>query len=404
MLSHENFRAREHGLLKQLALLNPSPVSSGPMAQTVEEAARQSVSFRPSSSIREDAWHGAHPTPAYEWWYFDALSPDGRDAFVVIFLSNFIFSPRYNRSASESLRQSGSPQSSTTVPAVAACFYRDGRPLFRSINEYSHDDFQAGTTKPECRIGQSSFRFVDDETKPRYELTIETHLRRDRILRARLSWTIEEGDLFEAEKENVSDNAAHNWNMVAPRCDVSGEIVLTERSGKRFFEHDFHGVGYHDHNWDARWMPATISEWQWGRVHFPKATAVFYSYRERNETKPVTRLYLIQDDSLSVFTPQLKMSRTRRHFFGLRYPRLLQFQATSENYHASLEVRQQRVIDGSFFYLRFLSEATLETIGGRTSLATCITEQLNPHTLSRTWLRWLINMRIGRNGRGAFLP
>ena len=31
-----------------------------------------------------------------EWWYFDALSEDGRDAVVIIFLDNFIFSPRYN--------------------------------------------------------------------------------------------------------------------------------------------------------------------------------------------------------------------------------------------------------------------------------------------------------------------
>ncbi len=31
--------------------------------------------------------------PAYEWWYFDAVSDDGRDALVIIFLSNFIFSP-----------------------------------------------------------------------------------------------------------------------------------------------------------------------------------------------------------------------------------------------------------------------------------------------------------------------
>lgn len=403
-LAPEISHTKESALFEQLALLNPTLVSSGAMAQTIEETAGEAARLRPSSSIREDVWHGAAPTPAYEWWYFDALSRDGRDGLVVIFLSNFIFSPRYNRSAAESLRQSGSTQTASPFPALAICFYRDGRPLFRSINEYAPHDFHASTTVPECRIGQSSFRLIEDEAKPRYEMTIDTHLRRNRSLRARLSWTVEEGDLFEAEKENGSDDAAHYWNMVAPRCSVSGEITLAERSGTPSFEHDFHGVGYHDHNRDARWMPATIAEWQWGRVHFPEATAVFYSYRERDESRPATRLYLIQDDSLSIFAPQFKASQTRRHLFGLRYPRLLQFQSTAQNSPASLEVRQHRIIDSSFFYLRFLSEATLETVGRRAQRAIGITEHLAPHTLSYTWLRWLINMRIGRNGRGAFLP
>lgn len=385
-------------------MLNLPLVSSTPMARTVEETASAGGNFLPSSSITEDVWHGDAPTPAYEWWYFDALSHDGRDALVVIFLSNFIFSPRYNRSAAESLRPTESPQTAAPFPALAICFYRDGRPIFRSINEYSPDDFQASTTTPECRIGQSGFRFIRDDAKPRYELTIETPLRRNRHLRARLSWSIDEGDFFEAKKENASGHGAHYWNMVAPRCDVSGEMFITERSGEPSFELDFHGVGYHDHNWDARWMPATIYEWQWGRIHFPEATAVFYVYRERNDSPPVTRLYLIQNNALSIHTPHLTMSQSRRHFFGLRYPRLLQFQETSANHSARLEVRQQRIIDSSFFYLRFLSEATLETVGRHTQRATGITEHLAPRTLSYTWLRWLINMRIGRNGRVSFLP
>jgi hypothetical protein len=151
-------------------------------------------------------------------------------------------------------------------------------------------------------------------------------------------------------------------------------------------------------------MPATISEWQWGRVHFPQATAVFYSYRERNESQPATRLYLIQDNSLSIFAPQLIMREPRRHFFGLRYPRHLRLQTTSADYNATLEVRQRRIIDSSFFYLRFLSEARLETVGGRTERAIGITEHLAPRALGHAWLRWLIDMRIGRNGRAAFLP
>ena len=49
-----------------------------------------------SSSVAADVWHPQKNPKAYEWWYFDALSDDGREAIVIIFLDNFIYSPRYN--------------------------------------------------------------------------------------------------------------------------------------------------------------------------------------------------------------------------------------------------------------------------------------------------------------------
>lgn len=373
------------------------------MTRTSETTASKAERLRFSSSIAGDVWHGEAHTPAYEWWYFDALSPDGRDALVIIFLTNFVFSPRYNRSVMESLREPQTPHSAASFPAVAVCFYRDGRPLFRALNEYAPDDFQADTMQPTCRIGRNTFRLVESDAETRYELNIETTLRRRRSLRARLEWRVTEGNFFDDEKEAVtSDDDAHHWNMVAPRCDVSGEIALIERNAQRSHEYSFQGVGYHDHNRDARWMPATIAEWQWGRIHFPAATAVFYRYREHDQNQHSTRLHLIQNNSLAVHAPELTMTETRQHLFGMRYPRLLRFQAANES--LILSVRQQRVVDSSFFYLRFLSEATLETNGAGTQHATGISEHLAPGALSKRWLWWLINMRIGSNGRGAFLP
>lgn len=360
--------------------------------------------LRPSSSIAGDVWHDETPDTAYEWWYFDALSDDGRDALVIIFLSNFIFSPRYNRMATASLRQSKQAHNSPRHPAVAICFYRDGHPLFRAINEYAAGEFSASPTQPEAHIGPNTFRLVETSAGPRYELSISTKLRRNRILQAQLIWTMTDGNFFDEENDVGPDAALHHWNMVAPRCDVSGEIKVSERSGERFFESQYRGTGYHDHNRDGRWMPQTIAEWQWGRIHFPRSTAVFYRYRERDKTEHTTRLYLVQDGSLTACSPQFSEDRRRRHLFGLRYPRLLRLQGNAGGALPTLSVRQERVVDGSFFYLRFLSEATLETTDGRVQHATGISEHLAPRSLSFPWLQWLIDMRIGRNGRGAFLP
>lgn len=382
--------------------------------------------LRPSSSIADDVWHNDAGAAAYEWWYFDALSADGRDVLVVIFLSNFLFSPRYNRAAAESLRHPSHAATNTKrFPALAVSFYRDGRPLFRAINEYGPEDFESATSWPECRIGESNFRLVENGPAALYELDINTRLRGRRRLQARLQWKMKEGDFSRDERETVKDEretatnervaetgerdaatkkSVHHWNMVAPRCEVTGQLALLESSGERSFEQEFRGIGYHDHNRDARWMPATIAGWQWGRFHFPAATAVFYSYREHDQTLPVTHLQLIRENTLSVFTPQLIAAAPCRHLFGLRYPHLLQLRPDEPGDCPRLKVKQQRVLDGSFFYLRLLSEASLELADGRTLHATGITEHLAPRALGYRWLRWLINMRIGSNGRGAFLP
>ncbi|MGI9036502.1 MAG: hypothetical protein ACR2GD_10750, partial [Pyrinomonadaceae bacterium] len=68
-----------------------------------------------------------------------------------------------------------------------------------------------------------------------------------------------------------------------------------------------------------------------------------------------------------------------------------------------LNVQQIKPIDQSFFYLRFLSEARLKSRDGKIHEAYAVTEHLAPKILKYRWLDWLVNMRIGRNGKGAFL-
>ncbi|HVF48654.1 MAG TPA: hypothetical protein VNA19_01125 [Pyrinomonadaceae bacterium] len=371
--------------------------------------------LRQSSSLAGDAWHaGDHRAGAYEWWYFDAASDDGRDALVIIFLDNFIFSPRYNRTASQKPPESTARTFAThsQFPAVVCCLYRDGRPVIRAINEYTAGDFAADAARPACGIGLSGFQLVDSAQGARYRITLDETLRRGRRLSARFEWVVAEGDfdarggrdVLKVDKEiaDGSDEGSHVWNMVAPRCRVSGTITTVERDGRRSTVREFSGTGYHDHNRDRRWLPATVAEWQWGRAHFAGATAVFYRYRERGQTEHFTRLFLVRDGMLSVHRAQLTAARLRRHHFGLRYPSELRFETADES--ATLRVSQTRVLDGSYFYLRFDGEAALDTRDARTTRrAHAITEHLAPRALRSRWLDWLTDMRIGRQGRASFL-
>lgn len=373
--------------------------------------------FSFSSSVAADVWHPKKDAKAYEWWYFDALSDDGSEAIVIIFLDNFIFSPRYNKtetadsaaSDSESLRQRlrrtlFSPKAAfqnpnARFPAVAFVYYRDGKPVYRAINEFGEKDFAASAEKPECRIGDCSFTFESASYGSGYLISIKANLSRERRLEAAFEWLSIEAD-FAPERAAAKD-AAHNWNMVAPRSDVSGKITVFDRKNAIADIRHFRGSGYHDHNLDNRWLPETVEDWHWGRVHFADSTAVFYRYAEVNSETPVTKLLVIRDGALRERDAVYAETDFTRDKFGIKYPARMSF--TSED-NLRLSVKHRQVIDSSFFYLRFLSEMTLVLADGKSRQAVGITEYLAPAALKRRYLDFLINMRIGRNGKGSFLP
>lgn len=373
--------------------------------------AQHSHGFRVCSSFAGeicdlDAWRDANAAAAYEWWYFDAVSDDGRTAIVVIFLSNFVFSPRYNRHVARHQEQLPTP-AHERFPAVAFTVYRDGRPLLRQIQEYDAGDFGCDAQNAACRIGTNRFELVNDRDGSAYRLSIELPLRRKRRVRAEFRWHVTSGNLLDDEERPDDAGAtSHQWNLVAPRCAVTGNVNVTDgaRSTKQIC---FQGVGYHDHNRDRRWMPEAFTEWHWGRAHFEDYTAVFYRYVGTETQRPLTRLFLVEHRTnvLRSFEASFAGSNRKRNIFGLSFHETLELRPIDEpNQNAcALNVDGQRVIDASFFYLRFRGVATL-SVGNRVlHTAPLISEYLRPQPLANRALWWLVNMRIGRNDRHSFL-
>ncbi|MCY7347321.1 MAG: hypothetical protein LH614_13990 [Pyrinomonadaceae bacterium] len=373
------------------------------MTTAIQPAASERFSF--SSSIKADVWHPKQSSKAFEWWYFDALSEDGRDAVVIIFLDNFIFSPRYNSTnrrinkLAEKLRRKKDPQCQKCFPAIAFTYYRDGKPKYRAINEFLPEEFSADETKPSCRIGDNYFRLDTAPYGSGYTLSINAKLRKNRHLKANFEWLSVESDFLPDNPINAED--AHSWNLVTSRADVSGRINIIDDQSKSLDTVHFRGTGYHDHNLDNRWMPETVSDWQWGRAHFADATAVFYRYHEHGAAQPTTKLFTVRDGKLLDRDASYEETNFSRDVFGIKYPQRLTL-VTEDNMR--LRVKQSKIIDASFFYLRFLSEITLTLRDGKPRKTLGITEYLNPKALKYGWLDWLTNMRIGRNGKGSFLP
>lgn len=366
--------------------------------KALEQVKNEKFSF--TSSIAADVWHAKPNSEAYEWWYFDALSEDGRDAVVIIFLDNFIFSPQYNRSVHNSKFKVKNPKSEIrNFPAVAFTYYRDGKPKYRAINEFAVEDFAASADKPFCKVGENSFRLESASYGSGYVLSIDARLRKNCHLKANFEWLSIEKNFLPEKPISVED--AHSWNLAVARADVTGKISVSGAKGINTDVVNFRGTGYHDHNFDNRWLPETVSDWQWGRAHFADATAVFYRYKEINEAEATTKIFTVQDDILNEKGAVYKEENFGRDVFSLRYAKKLNFTADDDT---RLKVKQTKIIDSSFFYLRFLSEMTLTLPDGKLRETVGITEYLQPKALKYRWLDWLVNMRIGRNGKGSFLP
>lgn len=344
--------------------------------------------FAFSSSVKADVWHPQNDPKSYEWWYFDALADGGKEAVVIVFLDNFIYSPRYNRDT----RQAG------RFPAISFTYFRDGQPLYRCINEYSETDFFASRESPECKIGESSFKLQTESYGSGYAVSINAKLSGNRRLEANLEWLSIESD-FSAESFCYQESS-HCWNMVAPRSDVTGKITVTDRKGRVLDVRTFRGTGYHDHNLDNRWLAKTVRDWHWGRAHYADSTAVFYRYCELGDHTPSTKLLVIKDGELRERAAEYEEQNYVRDKFGIRYPTRLRL--ISED-NMRLRVKPIKVIDSSFYYLRFLSEITLTLRDGIPRKTTGITEFLAPKTLKYRWLNWLSDMRTGRNGKAPRL-
>jgi carotenoid 1,2-hydratase len=345
-----------------------------------------------------DVWHPQKDPKAYEWWYFDALSDDGNEAVVIVFLDNFIYSPRYNTARKTDVNGKDAESRFERFPAVSVTYYRDGRQVYRTVNEYPANEFIASQNSPECRIGNNSFRYESAPYGSGYTVTLDLPLSRSRRLEAHFEWLSIESDF--ASAPFCYENSSHCWNLVAPRSDVTGKITVVDSAGRKRDVRSFRGTGYHDHNLDNRWLAKTVSHWHWGRAHFADCTAIFYRYHEIGNDSPSTKLFVIKNGELETREVRYEEQNHARDKFGIRYPTSLRLIAEDG---VQLDSKPLKVIDSSFYYLRFLSSISFLAADGKEHHTKGITEFIAPKALKHRWLNRLSDLRTGRNGKGPLI-
>lgn len=325
----------------------------------------------------EEAAHGEwlRRTPGgYEWWYFDALSDDGRHALTCIWFLGNPFSPYYRRAA---LGQAADPFRHN---GLFFALYQEGQLHAYHFTRFPAAQILAGEALP------LDFRFGDNcltTTPTGWHLSLSDENANRRRLEAALTFAAPPPVPI-AESQNEAEAAApessHWWLPAAPVCRVSGRIALRAAHNPGAEEIMFRGTGYHDHNWGRLPFAAEIRDWYWARAALNgERAAILYHVRPRHGAKAVSHFLLFEQGRIVQHDPAPRVSlfRPAVNAFGTLYATRLEVVSSECSVRFEFGAR----LDSAPFYVRALCAATMSG-DGKAETGHGIGEYLRPRMMS----------------------
>lgn len=365
------------------------------MEEITEKVAARNMAF--VSSVSDDVWHARQDEKAFEWWYFDALSDDGREAVVITFTDNYVFSPRYFESHTHQQPVNaiaGDPKV-LRFPAVTFLYSVDGKIVFKTVNEFGFDQFVGRSGSADCSVGRSSISAKSASYGSGHIVTVDVPLGPDKRLRAAFEWLTVEGDLMHDATEG---QAGFLWNMVSPRSDVSGRIEVLDQTGKSKQLIHYRGTGYHDHVSGTDALNEILNCRQWGRAHFNDCTAVYCVVDTESVGHGAARLIVTRDGTISMRSADVGATRFQRDLHGIRYPQRIVLNGEDD---VCLRAKPVETIESTFYNVRSLSEMTLTLNDGKPRKTIGISEIVSPKNMKYKLFRWLSDLQIDRKEGGS---
>lgn len=335
----------------------------------------------PAEEAAHAAWLRQAPG-AYEWWYFDARSADGRWALACIWFLGNPFSPYYAQAARG---QEGDP---FAAPALFFALYQEGR-----LHAYHFSQFEAGVD-----VGSSlptSFRFGPNTlslTNGQWQMTLSDENANGRHLEAALTFTAPPLQAAPVQSDQFDDT--HSWLPAAPFCAVTGQITLREAHNPGAETIPFEGTGYHDHNWGRLPFDAAIQDWYWARAALGGTrAAVLYHVRPKSRKAARTHLLLFENGKLRRHETGCRVTLSRRTLSGLGAVYATRLTASAGDLHTEFVLEKR--LDSAPFYVRALCRATVRE-GEREEEGQGIGEYLSPGMMGWPLVASAMKARIVR--------
>lgn len=237
------------------------------------------------SSTADGTWGDQKFCERHVRWHFDALSDDGREAIVIVFVAD--------RPEASLLASTEAESAEETDRAVFFSYFVDGKAICRASHKLSSD----------VDVG-NVFRLAGDAEEPNfvhttapygtgYSVELDLKLVAGGHVKADLEWLSVESNLMPDDPDLPYTDL--KWNIATPRADVSGRLAITEKSGKVRSVNHFRGTGFHDQRMSSMDMIAGSREWLWCRAHFADMTAIFFRFWSRRSERPSNTLVLVRD-------------------------------------------------------------------------------------------------------------
>lgn len=338
----------------------------------------------PSLQNDPDRWVNPQSAGAHEWWYFDAISDDGRDALVMVWYAALPFDPDYGVASLRHIRQPERFPKPEPLDhcAVGFSWYRDGKTVGYALNRFNRSHFSHQIVEDSLNLDVHRNRLTRD-SDGLYRLSMQTPALTygpvpGKTIHAEVEFQ-PVAPLNGWEKDLGSGEHPHLWILAAPDCRVAGEISVGKQTLK------FQGRGYHDHNAGDDELSRSFHRWHWGRFHHEDRTSIYYV----SEPKPGEShgLWLTCRDGQVVGTStfeRLAGQNFKKTVFGIRYENQLS--------HAPEELQWTlgKPVDQGPFYLRWVGQSDLKGAGhGRG-----ICELLQADKLHKPWFNWMIPYRL----------
>ena len=317
---------------------------------------------------------------AHEWWYFDAISDDGRDAIVAVWYAGLPFDPEYGVATLRHLRNPAKHHQPRALDhsAIGFSWYRDGKLVVYALNGYRADRFCHRADPFAVEVASS--RVERDGTG--YRLTVAMPTVDGQPISA--EFRFHPADATEPFERNLgTPEAPHDWILAAADCRVEGTASVGSET------RTFAGRGYHDHNAGAEDLTVAMRRWEWGRVHSGPRTDVYYrSEPHRGDTRS---LWITCRDGRPVEVRERVTVATegpQRNVFRVAHADMLRLSEGEE----TLTRRNASLVDDGPFYLRWLAEFDVEETSGVKGFA----ELLDTRNLHSRWFNWMIPYRLKR--------
>jgi hypothetical protein len=225
---------------------------------------------------KENAWRTDGLPDSFEWWYFDALTPDGT-VVVLTFYAKHPLDPR---------------------PGVQPLVRLHIQPAAGELMaiEIPVDPGQFSASKETCQVTAGGNSIESDGSSYRVKVSGTVD---GKVLAADLkftclapAWRPGAGKVYFGH-ENEQYFA---WLAAVPDAHVEGELTYDEAP------HLIVGHGYHDHNWGTIKFSDRFSHWHWGHGRAGRFNVVF-AYMMTNAAhgaKPIPVFLLARGDSFLV--------------------------------------------------------------------------------------------------------